>query len=283
MLFDDLVILRELEIDGKEVEKDTDNTDYTNNTEDTPEPEINDKDQDADDDTENEEPESKDTTDYTQEESEENEEETTGEENDDPGDDDLPPPGDEPSEETDDEDTDADDDTEKSNNPTDYTQEEPEEDEENADDKSEDDYNDGDDIDQDNDDDPTEYSGKSDEDKINDDYLKNKEKELFNYLTPAQLAIKNAELLRNYIDLYESIGIFLDNVYKIDKTHDNNSTINFIVDKLMDLKNIVGYSISTTYITRTYVENVTKYKQSILILQQIHEMLKGLIQKESKS
>ena len=112
--------------------------------------------------------------------------------------------------------------------------------------------------------------------------LSDMEKNLFADLTPQQLAIKNNELLQNYIALYDAIGEIFDNVNKIPKTYDNTRPLTFIADQLVELKDMVNYIITTTYITRTYVENMTYYKQSLVILTQLNTMIKELIKKQPK-
>jgi hypothetical protein len=112
--------------------------------------------------------------------------------------------------------------------------------------------------------------------------LSDMEKNLFADLTPQQLAIKNNELLQNYITLYDTIGEIFDNINKIPKTYTNTRPLTFIADQLVELKDMVNYIITTTYITRTYVENMTYYKQSLVILTQLNTMLKELVEKGSK-
>ena len=126
--------------------------------------------------------------------------------------------------------------------------------------------------------------GANTDDASNDDpnSLKSLEKDLFADLTPEQLSIKNSELLQNYIDLYDSLETIFDNVNKIPKTYTNTRAIEFIADKLVELKEMVNQVITTTYITKTYVENLTVYKQCLLMLQQLNTMLKGLVQHQSK-
>jgi hypothetical protein len=108
------------------------------------------------------------------------------------------------------------------------------------------------------------------------------EKNLFSDLTPQQMSIKNTELLQNYIDLHATLETITTDLDKIEKTFENTRVIDFIQDKLTELKDIINYTITTTYITRTYVENLSNYKQALLTLQQINSMLKGLIQKPAK-
>ena len=115
-----------------------------------------------------------------------------------------------------------------------------------------------------------------------DNSLKSKEKDLFADLTPQQIAIKNGELLQNFIDLYDDVVSIADNVNKIPKTYLNTRPIEFVADKLVELKDITNMVITTTYVTKTYVENLVIYKQCLLMLQQINTMLKAIVQKPSK-
>ena len=112
--------------------------------------------------------------------------------------------------------------------------------------------------------------------------LQDMEKTLFSDLSPQQMAIKNSELLQNYIDLFESLNTIFDNINKIPKTYSNTRVIEFVGEKLVEMKDMVNYIITTTYITKTYVENMATYKQCLLMLQQINTMLKGLVQKPIK-
>jgi len=115
-----------------------------------------------------------------------------------------------------------------------------------------------------------------------DNTLAGMEKNLFSDLTPQQMVVKNTELLNNYIELYETISTIFDSVNKIPKDYTNTRALTFIGDKLVDLKDMVDYIIRTTYITRTYVENLSQYQQALLILTQINAMLKALVQKPAK-
>ena len=55
--------------------------------------------------------------------------------------------------------------------------------------------------------------------------------------------------------------------------------LEFISNKLVELKDMINAIINVTYSTRTYIENLTNYKQCLLILQQANTMLKGLVVK----
>lgn len=123
----------------------------------------------------------------------------------------------------------------------------------------------------------------SDSDEDSDDRsLKSMEKNLFADLTPQQLAIKNGELLQNYIDLYDAIDEIFNDINKIPKTYNNTRALEFIATQVIELRDTVNVIINTTYSTKTYVENLTTYQHCLLILQQINTMLKALVQKPTK-
>ena len=112
--------------------------------------------------------------------------------------------------------------------------------------------------------------------------LKSLEKTLFADLSPEQMSIKNSELMQNYMDLYETLNHIFDNINKIPKDYNNTRVLAFITDKVLDLKDMVHSIITVSYSTKTYVENLTVYKQCLLILKQIDNMLKGLIDSKHK-
>ena len=109
--------------------------------------------------------------------------------------------------------------------------------------------------------------------------LESMEKNLFTDLTPQQLSIKNTELLQNYINLYASLEDVFTNLNKIDKNYQNSRIIDFIADKVIDLKDMVSYIITDVYTARTYVENLVEYKKCLLIFHQISTMCKTISKK----
>ena len=102
------------------------------------------------------------------------------------------------------------------------------------------------------------------------------EKNLFSDLTPQQMSIKNTELLQNYIRLYETLQSTYANINNIHKSYSNARIIEFISNKTAELRDMVGYAITDSYITKTYVENLVIYKQHLLVLTQINAVLKSL-------
>ena len=112
--------------------------------------------------------------------------------------------------------------------------------------------------------------------------LKSLEKNLFADLTPEQMAIKNGELLDNFILLYDTLNTIFDDINKIPKNYNNANVLDFIANKIVEQKDLVNAIIIYTFSTKTYAENLASYKQCLLILQQINTMLKGLVEKPKK-
>ena len=108
------------------------------------------------------------------------------------------------------------------------------------------------------------------------------EKNLFSDLTTDQMAIKNTELLQNYINLHETLQTIHININNIPKTYENSRIIEYISKKTAELRDMISFIITDTYITKTYVENLVTYRKSLLILSQINAVLKGLIQRPTK-
>ena len=114
----------------------------------------------------------------------------------------------------------------------------------------------------------------SDDDEGGDDYDINKiEDELFSSLTPEQIAIKNHELKENFTELYSIIGSTLVRINDIAKTNDNINVLKFITEKLIELRDMIDYNITTAYQTRTYIENNIIYQQCIATLNAISQII----------
>ena len=113
-----------------------------------------------------------------------------------------------------------------------------------------------------------------DNDEGGDDYDINKiEDELFSSLTPEQIAIKNHELKENFTELYSIIGSTLVRINDIAKTNDNINVLKFITEKLIELRDMIDYNITTAYQTRTYIENNIIYQQCIATLNAISQII----------
>ena len=102
------------------------------------------------------------------------------------------------------------------------------------------------------------------------------EEELFSSLTPKQIAIKNHELKNQFIELYSIIGSTLVRINDISKTNENINVLKFITEKLLELREMIDFNITTAYQTRTYIENNIIYQQCIATLNAIAEIIDNI-------
>lgn len=252
-------IINEMEIDGEKQDNNDDVTDYTSEPQDDETPDTTDDSNNSDtENNSNTEPDDNDTEpeDYTQM-------SDSDDENQDDGDN---------KEESDKDSTDG----ESSDDTTDYTQMSDEDDsssdsEGGEDNTSSDDTSseDSEDTDSDN---TEEESSDNDEDNSFEN-LKKIEAELFSNLTDEQIAIKNTELKNQYIDLYTTIGRTLVRINDVAKTDDNIEILKFVTDKLLELRDMIDFNITTAFNTRTYIENNIIYQQCLSTLNAISDIL----------
>lgn len=102
------------------------------------------------------------------------------------------------------------------------------------------------------------------------------EEELFSSLTPEQIAIKNHELKNQFIELYSIIGSTLVRINDISKTNENINVLKFITEKLLELREMIDFNITTAYQTRTYIENNIIYQQCIATLNAIGDIIDNI-------
>lgn len=256
-------IINEMEIDGEKQDNNDDVTDYTSEPQDDETPDTTDDSNNSD--TENDsntEPDDNDTEpeDYTQM-NDSDDEDQDGDNK----------------EESDKDSTDG----ESSDDTTDYTQMS---DEDNNEDDSSSDSEGGEDNNTSSDDTSSEDSEDTDSDNTEEESsdndednsfenLKKIEAELFSNLTDEQIAIKNTELKNQYIDLYTTIGRTLVRINDVAKTDDNIEILKFVTDKLLELRDMIDFNITTAFNTRTYIENNIIYQQCLSTLNAISDIL----------
>ena len=124
----------------------------------------------------------------------------------------------------------------------------------------------------------SEEEGSDDENnEDNQEYDINKiEDELFSSLTPEQIAIKNHELKNQFIELYSIIGSTLVRINDVSKTNENINVLKFITEKLLELREMVDFNVTTAYQTRTYIENNIIYQQCIATLNAIADIIDNI-------
>src|SRR5574344_1085612 len=125
-------------------------------------------------------------------------------------------------------------------------------------------------------DDGEENTDEETEDDSSFENLKKIEYELFSSLTPEQITIKNYELKQNFISLYATIGTTLVRINDISKSDDNIETLKFITDKLLELREMIDFNITTAYDTRTFIENNIIYQQCLSTLNAISDIIASI-------
>ena len=255
-------IINEMEIDGEKQDDNKDVTDYTSEPQDDETP---------------------DTTDDS------NNNDTENDSNTEPDDNDTEPEDYTQMNDSDDEDQDGDNkeesdkdstDGESSDDTTDYTQmsdEDNNEDDSSSDSEGGEDNTSSDDTSsedsEDTDSDNTEEESSDNDEDNSFENLKKIEAELFSNLTDEQIAIKNTELKNQYIDLYTTIGRTLVRINDVSKTDDNIEILKFVTDKLLELRDMIDFNITTAFNTRTYIENNIIYQQCLSTLNAISDIL----------
>lgn len=255
-------IINEMEIDGEKQDNNDDVTDYTSEPQDDETP---------------------DTTDDS------NNNDTENDSNTEPDDNDTEPEDYTQMNDSDDEDQDGDNkeesdkdstDGESSDDTTDYTQmsdEDNNEDDSSSDSKGDEDNTSSDDTSSEDseytDSDNTEEESSDNDEDNSFENLKKIEAELFSNLTDEQIAIKNTELKNQYIDLYTTIGRTLVRINDVAKTDDNIEILKFVTDKLLELRDMIDFNITTAFNTRTYIENNIIYQQCLSTLNAISDIL----------
>ena len=127
-----------------------------------------------------------------------------------------------------------------------------------------------------------EESNENNEEESNDYDINKIENELFSSLTPEQIAIKNYELKNQFIELYSIIGSTLVRINDISKSNENVNVLKFITEKLLELREMIDFNITTAYQTRTYIENNIIYQQCIATLNAIAEIIDNIPKLDNK-
>ena len=76
--------------------------------------------------------------------------------------------------------------------------------------------------------------------------------------------------------MYSIIGSTLVRINDISKTNENINVLKFITEKLLELREMIDFNITTAYQTRTYIENNIIYQQCIATLNAIAEIIDNI-------
>lgn len=143
---------------------------------------------------------------------------------------------------------------------------------------------------EDNQDDESSESDSEEDDASSDDSgeggdneLKSLEDDIFKDVPPEQMNIKIMELKKQYLEVYATITDVLTRCNKIPKSTHNMKVVEFIVNKLVEFKELVNFYLSNTFDTKTYVENMVNYQQYLATLNTINKLLKEINTKKENN
>ena len=127
----------------------------------------------------------------------------------------------------------------------------------------------GDSTEDDNNDEPDPSSMPPDE-------IKQLEDELFQNLTPEQVAVKKTELKEQYVKLYEDIDKVIEKLSKVERQEESIRPINFVVKKLMEMRDLLKDALTINFKSKSYMENqilLMRFMNNYTILTKIIEEL----------
>ena len=88
-----------------------------------------------------------------------------------------------------------------------------------------------------------------------DDELKQAEVDLFSKLTPAQIQVKNTELKSQFVKTYISIANAIERLSKVDRKEYSIKPLNFVIKKMIELKDLTKEALVINFSNKSYVEN----------------------------
>lgn len=106
--------------------------------------------------------------------------------------------------------------------------------------------------------------------------LEQTEGEVFAEIKPEQMAIKIGELKEQYKKLNSVITASLDKINKVSRTTYDSNLIEFIVRKLMELKDLSKDSLLKSFNTRTYIENQVELQRMIMAFNLITNIISDI-------
>jgi hypothetical protein len=116
-----------------------------------------------------------------------------------------------------------------------------------------------------------------------DDQIKQLEDELFSKFNSAQINIMSKELKTNFTKIFEMTDDLIDRINDIPKVMSHIKIIEFVSNKLAEIRDMVSDYVYYTFDTKSYVENKIAYEKFMLIIRQINEIIAKIPSiKESK-
>ena len=114
------------------------------------------------------------------------------------------------------------------------------------------------------------------------DELQQKEDEVLAELKPDQKDIKMMELKKQYMKLNSVVTSSIEKLNKASRTTYDDNMIEFILRKLLELKELSKDSLLRTFSTRTYIENQVELQRMITAFNIITNMISEISQSRIK-
>lgn len=115
-----------------------------------------------------------------------------------------------------------------------------------------------------------------DDDYEEDDSLDSYEQDIFRDLSPEQMIIKNKELKAQFKSLNNIIFDSLEKLNNISHTSYDNTILDFVVRKLVELKNISRDYTVEVFNTKSYIENQIQLQKMVATFNRIVNLLSNV-------
>lgn len=119
------------------------------------------------------------------------------------------------------------------------------------------------------------YSDAGDDESL-DGEIKQSENELMDELSEQEKYIRDKDLKRTYVELYNSISNILMKVDRVVKTADNIKTLNYCEKRLINTQEMLYDYLLDAYRHKSYIQNLTMYYHIIGVLTGIEQLFNSL-------
>lgn len=106
-----------------------------------------------------------------------------------------------------------------------------------------------------------------------DDEVKQLEDEIFSTYSAEQIAIMNRDLKNDFNKLFLMLDDLVDHINDIPKVMEHIATIEFVSNKLAELRDMVSDYMYNTYNTKSYTENKVAYNRFLVTVRQINAII----------
>ena len=103
--------------------------------------------------------------------------------------------------------------------------------------------------------------------------LQQAEEPLYQDLSDEQKNIRDKELKNNFVELNETLTTILERMNKVVKDTVNMKIVDFVVNNLLKLKDMVCYYLTETFNTKSYQENMLFYQQCLVVMSSIQKLI----------